>query len=503
MKYQKKILTLIVLLLTFSCKNEQAITNPTQLNNPSKRLSRIVDPNDPNLNPNLDWNNPATNYITAYCLNGSGNIIQRQITVPWKTQGNKLNVPDPDIKTANGWVMVMRDVGTSSRGVDFPFYMLYNKYRGILRILVYNAQRVAANYFKGELQFNSTSYTNSCLSFTANKDKALKDSYDPNVAQSALAYANTFDAWINFDFVLINYDPSISNNDWLKFNMYQVNESELTLNSTEFTLKSDYLTKLQPGADGKLFDPNDPGYKMVGTINDTKKIIKDAGLNSLFTAVNSATSIFATVGVIGKFMGLIDAFSGGQNSVLPTQLIDLKGTLKLNGNLTNTIPTHSIVFSLKNQQPLSAAFYQPITNITFGIFNLNKSPKPTYTGTYVSEQIGEGIPGCDYYYTYEANFKNQLELLINPNSGLTLIKKEIGIVDKSAPNNVSYQLIDNDIPFFIYGNGAPQYPDEFVLKLTFKAATTSGLDDEIVFMKTYKYIGNGVEDFIDRCSIHF
>ncbi|MGJ1535640.1 hypothetical protein ACR784_11500 [Sphingobacterium multivorum] len=149
------LLSLVLISVTGCSKLEE---KPEVSIEPSRSLkANITQPNDPNLDPNWDWNNSALNTVTVYYTTQAGSTInEHNILVPWKTQGNPMNQINPDIKTEDGWILAYKDFGTPTRGVYMPYFALYNKYRGILRVFVMNSQSIGTSYFLGSLKGSCT-----------------------------------------------------------------------------------------------------------------------------------------------------------------------------------------------------------------------------------------------------------------------------------------------------------------------------------------------------------
>ena len=185
-------LAIMVLLGLQSCKKNDAIVEP-KVEQQAKSWVDTVEVNKIAIqvkglnNPDWDWNNPNQNYISVNYLNFLGGTVSREITLPWKTQGNPLNAPIPDIKTEDGWGVVLMDFGTKEQPVNFPFLAIYNQKTSLLRCFVYNSQRLSANNFVGKLIY-----------FGVNSDHSLLISK----TKPAVTEADTYGSWINLEFEL-------------------------------------------------------------------------------------------------------------------------------------------------------------------------------------------------------------------------------------------------------------------------------------------------------------
>lgn len=148
----------------------------------SLRHTPIIDEEDPNFDGDWNWEAVSTS-VDTYVL-FDNRIIRDAITMPWHTQGNKLNVVNPDIKASDGWRLLMRDFGTESRGVLRPYLSIYNKDTGKLLVAVRNSLQQKGSFAQGKLIILTDS--GSVLgSFISGQEKF-----------------NQYDGWFNFYFDL-------------------------------------------------------------------------------------------------------------------------------------------------------------------------------------------------------------------------------------------------------------------------------------------------------------
>lgn len=198
-------LTIIILFALQACKKNDLVVEPEVV----QQAKNWVDTLEVNKfavqvkgqkNPDWDWNNPNETYISVNYLNSLGGTVSRDITLPWKTQGNNLNGSNADIKTEYGWEVLLMDFGKKESPITFPFLAIYNKKTSLLRCFIYNSQKLSANNFVGNLTY-----------FGANSGYSLLVSkINPSKAE-----ANTFDSWINLEFEIPSntLDQLIKNNE--------------------------------------------------------------------------------------------------------------------------------------------------------------------------------------------------------------------------------------------------------------------------------------------------
>lgn len=151
----------------------------------------ILDAEDPNSDKNWDWeaiNSPVDTYVLS-----EGKAFHDAIGMPWHTQGNKMNVVNPDIKASDGWIFVLRDFGTEKRGVLRPYFSLYNKNTGRLFFAVRNSLQQSGSFAKGKLSVRTSSGEVIGI-FLSGEEKF-----------------NQFDGWFNFHFDLKDSKVDLAN----------------------------------------------------------------------------------------------------------------------------------------------------------------------------------------------------------------------------------------------------------------------------------------------------
>lgn len=446
--------------------------------------------------------------VQVYVKNSSLTTIPQNTEYPWYTAGNPLAVANPDIYSNEGWELAYENFGTAMDGVDFPYFALYNKRRGILRLFLYNAQRVIANYFRGELYFRENNYSNSILSFVAAEDKSTMESFDPQEKQTVLAYANAFSSWINFDFNLTNYDNRTNINNVLDFKLFAINQADISLTSTEFSIVHDMVNSSQLGTSKSSFSSTlSDGQKYVKNIDDARKALKEIktdGDAKFFSAINSFISkpYIQAIPYLGTALGVIKSFIGGKTEPFPWQMLKFNGKLKMEGTFTATNPIYNISLATTNDIP-TGTVTKKLNTTDFGVFNLTKNPTLIITSDQERyDQGGLGWPGQEYDYVRSTKFailNGSNDLILNPSSGLTLVSKRIkiialhnyykpGVVDEFVTwdNNSSFEsdYVILDVPA---DSGGPLlFPDIVGVELIFRPIGMTNDSKDIVFLKTYK-----------------
>lgn len=165
---------------------DQIIFNERIVYQSELTFPNFIEREDPN--NDLSWTWMDKMMVKVHYLSVIDQDIDKEIGLPWYTQGNPLSVVDPDIKPQDGWAFAFKDFGTPQRRTRMPILSMYNENTQILRLFVYNSQQVGANYFKGDMVI---------------KDKL--NGHKEIFKGEARAVANSYDAWINFEFKVIEF----------------------------------------------------------------------------------------------------------------------------------------------------------------------------------------------------------------------------------------------------------------------------------------------------------
>ncbi|RKE57506.1 hypothetical protein [Sphingobacterium detergens] len=504
------IFTLLSILLISITGCSKIDENPEVPIEQSRSLkANITQPNAPNLDPNWDWNNSALNTVKVYYTTQAGSTInEHNMLVPWKTQGNPMNQINPDIKTEDGWILVYKDFGTPTRGVYMPYFAVYNKYRGILRVFVMNSQSIGTSYFLGSLKFRNSTYTNASLSFFSNAN--YLDSYDKTENQEVMATANQFGSWMNFDFNLMNYDPNVQANQILDLNIKSVLTSQIKLASTEFSAVPQYLSQITPSYENGVGKVLADGSKVVKGAEGLTSVLLDSKnlLEKLKTSqsqkdksfLNKALGYGEIIPVVGKYLGISKGFFGGGGSAPSFDpIVKIEGTLKLDGSVVTSIPLHTISLSMKKEGNITPSYYQPVRDIKFGIFSLKTKiliggKIDHYTG-YNSGPFGDIEPysWSNAIFTVNGDLLKTTNLQINPSIGLTLKSIRIKLTNPPdrLPSDELISLTSNTQLTCSTNDGfMSDRSGDLGLEFIFKRNDDPTSTKDLIFMKEFVAIEN-------------
>ncbi len=443
---------------------------------------------DPNTDPNWDWINgdypnipyPSSQY-KMYIANSNGQIVEAPIAAPWG-QGNAW-IGLQDMKKEDGWVLISRDFGTPNRYVwapyqeGAPYFILYNKFRGILRffIMVKSNQDLTSGAL--EIKFHAANMFRTAT-LTHLKPRAYatdKLTMVQNNAGLALSQ-NMNDNWAWADYPMA-YDPTFNateNGAWLDFQVVGTIESQIKIagtgtgiNGTQKDVR-DFVTGSNNGAvtlttnAPEVYIPKDFSQfttSVFGTasnwdkwkqtvIDFNKKLPIMEDPNPISLANNHLKLFlygienhwfFKGLPFIGAAVGLVDFLvSGGKKNEQTVQPSFTGMNLTLNGAITTTLklpnPRRIQVPSSK-LNPNIAVFGSNtplVYNSNVGVLNLISTPVVKYKTYFQSygNNLSRSYMDCQ--------MQDNLNIAINPASGL-ILDSIMAYIVMDPSKNVSLQ----------------------------------------------------------------
>lgn len=399
-------------------------------------------PGDANRDPDWDWtqNVPYTLYTT-----------QGAVTVPlpyFSSGGGAGELNDStgrDIYPADGWVLVVRHFGNPTIGVEIPLFILYNKYRGLLRLYYWPPFAQPVSQGACILRFVDPARTAALMTFSG-PDPEYVGSYNAQKSQIAIGKMIPR-AWNYFDFDLSGYDPNLAGrvDPTLEFLIAGIVDSSLAL---EGTLRTDTgsTTVANPNASANLnnlvgfYEKPAQRYKQ---IEDARRIYEEMAAKeenkdkwwAKFLDTLRGVASKDWLKALGPAIGFVEAVLGfGSGSGGPTPLL-INATVKLNGTITTQTQFYS--YQLRVPGALHAdpandvlSNILPLYDRPLGIFNVLAQPvlevsyndphfvcqnpwEPLYPGGPPSTQVEI----CRKEITQRLA---QLDYVINPDSGLAL-----------------------------------------------------------------------------------
>jgi hypothetical protein len=355
---------------------------------------------------NTNWNVYPEN---AQTFVGAGSPFENAI-------GSIVPIADAlDYKIEDGWILLRKDFGCPSKQNKYPYFILYNKYRAILRIFVFNNITTLVSGTKISLVHNdfdehrggSLNYTKPLAWAADQYPVSTAELQDAGVAAGIRANQGT---WLFAEFV-IAYDPNTPNiRNKFTFYFDAIIENSISLkgtstsifeytNATSVQIASEKSKKCETltcktgkflGSAAKILAPVPNGKDFKTGLEDFATGLpgeadKDGGFWSSLAyevsafaksdAVGILTSLTGTSKVVGYASKLFDFFTGQQstqasipqsNQFSPT---GMRTDISLSGTMTTDLQAFEIVLQIPGVDYTASGNY-PYYNCPLGIATL-------------------------------------------------------------------------------------------------------------------------------------
>jgi hypothetical protein len=300
-----------------------------------------------------------------------------------------------DYKAADGWVLLFNSFSQNTY-VSHPYFVLYNRYRGLLRIYQYNDNpdiTFSSKILSGISWAGNGNGNNKTLSFVGQsivdltKSPVKYSAFEP-APSDGLQQPVAPDKWYMLQYE-IAYDPAItattsSTPPMLSYYLSYYNVTDVDLGGTiKGTITSQIGSStldqtLSSALTGTLKPIGQIGLTALGAdfFSENKLGLATGVYDAIKTGLTSAlkTSVSSLPGTI---INLASAILGG-NSSAQTIKLDLNATLSLKGTLTNSgnlIPSNSLPMPGSISGSGSNIIgYIPLNNIKLGVLNLSNTP---------------------------------------------------------------------------------------------------------------------------------
>ncbi len=386
----KKLLYLpFLVFMLFACQ-EQDIESPTIPIQDAVATIRTLPPGDPNLDPNWNWENSAWN-IRFSNINGS-------VSPPVSTINPFFNDPiygngDPnkmDMRAADGWMLVARDFGTPTAASRIPYIILYNRYRGLLRVCAFKTSEINESYQSTTLSFENSTTAPQLFRFTGETEQ---------VATTVSGNQQ----WMVTEFNLQGYNASINQQARFVITYRGVTTHSIKL---EGGGTIDGVAQPKPSSKSAVSSAAGIAYKVTSHTSKLWDKLPDLGKRTFKNIVTALTTKNPFT-VLNSAAGIIDSFSSSGKA--PTYNISLKADLALDGTMVSTSPRGAAQIYLQNNA-INANQPKALRSIPWGVMNYS-SGVPIYFERVVT--CGERS-GCtkDRFSTRTGFFDNIL--VINP-----------------------------------------------------------------------------------------
>jgi hypothetical protein len=477
---KSSILLAFLVLAIISCKKDLIRDNAIKENvtkekvpNSKKVGSRPLLPNDPNLDKNWDWTEQSW---TVYFNNANGTVGKIPTLNPFFDGGQKIygntNRQQADIFPKSGWMLVSRDFGTPTEGNAYPFFVLYNKYRGVLRVGVLRTVDVQSSYQQISLSFSNSTSTPlpKLFKFAGKNADYVNGNANITFQQSAITFAGV-QQWMIADFNVQGYSSVISDFAAINISVSEITQSDIQLTGN---LKLDGTAQ-----------PQTAGTSTIGLIKNVS--------NFYFSTESSIKPILDETVVTGagaaiflkSVLNLVSGFSAG--NVGSAYNIKLNGSINQNGTIKTTSPKTSFSIYLKAVSNTNA--YRSLQVIPWGVFDINKIPVsdvyygevPDYNAGYGDDGRPNRILGHSFNGTLpQGCISNGASLLINPALINDISTIEVNTIYSRDSHDPKTFVVTEFKPYKVF-ESTPQFVGTGIyrylalgLKITFK-------DGSIVF----------------------
>ncbi|PQA59460.1 hypothetical protein C5O19_07365 [Siphonobacter curvatus] len=428
-----------------------------------------------------------------YSLNGSTPIQLNGIQLPFYSSGHQLadavNNDAKDMWQQDGWMLAYKDFGTSVSAPPYPFFILYNKYKGVFRVMIYNSAGLLNTFFKVYLSFRSSSPKSALFSFTEKRGGLQTlNNYDGSNKQVVITKANQGQGWIYADFITAGYVPDLSSNTILHLSVEAVNESAIQVSGS---LTLDEITKSSAGGSDPLGDVKTAVSKGYKVYKDRSTALKDLGkpTTGFFASIFSIFSTFTDV------VGIIDYFVSGKNAAAGREPMSFQGTASLTGTLTTPTQVVEYDFALSSSIPSSPDYYKPLQSIPWGVFNLTSNVDMV---AFDNSQTYYCADKQTYVTDYSTVYKGApISYIVNNNLNMSLVSVQArtlnypvggtGFFNIADIANIEFGSVGEDNCYGTYSNTTPM---GLGIKFEFQInSPTKNYDNTIVLYKVY-YFGS-------------
>jgi len=404
----------------------------------------------------FNWEDPNLNNM-PYSNNN--------ISLPWIGSGAIANVYGPDVVNDrvhnDGWELVYNLFSPTATMTD-PYFILYNKYRGLMRIYFYQnsyLNSAPSTYLQDGILINTPG---KLLQF-AGKDivdvlnmPTRFDKAEPVIPSGPPFAINN---WFMLQYELA-YDPDLTpttsqNPPIMTFYINSINIDNVNLSGTDIGTLNGTIGSAGNGSSNlisKILGATAPtagvlavvGANFISdhTITDEFNTPLPAGSNNLglangaFEAISKGISSAISSGVSsipGAAFNILSAIIGGSSaSTQQTVSLNLSTNINLHGNITSQFK----VFSADNWLPGSVKAnangqynvqnYIPLYNLPLGVFNL--SNRPTLDETTIIDNDRDDPRLYHRQNEYTVN-EGSYQIIFNPAvtsiAAITNITKEI------------------------------------------------------------------------------
>lgn len=516
----KAIVIWMAFLLCIACSNSYAQCDDvyTDINNNHNVCGLYGDANG---NSNWNWEITDKTLGPAYCNNwyARTSSVSTKLTLmgsPFADPGTgaiDLIRQSHDYTQAKGWVLLRRDFGCS-HVTAYPYFVLYNKYTGMIRVFVY--QPVEQTHYTGiAVQIEPVKNPRPATTATADNVMAAPDKYLTTTASDtigkglvAAGESGGSGGWTLAQFNP-GFDPNIQNAVYtgagLKFTVFGVTSFDMTANIRGVSVSStdpkvynyNYAPKIPPtNSGGGSFSFKATGEKFTnfgsnvsslrdaikkaaegiaaGTKDTTSKtpagkahldaiqtVIKALDDKTFLSVLGDVASVLSIGGAVLKLAGAVQGLFGGSSSTPASAPVYTSYNFVLNGTMTAQDIAETFILHIPGTvQPdnSNAPYYQ----CALGIFNLTNTPQVDVVHYFRPSDVVP-IPQLPKPSYVSYRLRNDIGVSYNDGAGLDLVSVQVALMGEVLPGangKASYDPFQ-DNPMVLKVNGEFTATDKY------------------------------------------
>jgi len=365
----------------------------------------------------------------------------QEVVVPWGSGASRQFTPEiaNDYKSIDGWELVYNTFRTALPAPDRWYFVLYNRYRGLLRMYYYIPS--TANFINSSNITHTLAIEGTYAASSPMMNFAGQDIIDVNTKS---AFASTIEQWqvapatwyaIQYEIV---YDPNMSVQNFNTFNFnWAIRSSQITDVNINGTASGTLTgTIALPGTNFTIspsFSIDGSNNKSTITVNgssDADKLKPTLGqtiVNNIKTAITSG------------LQGLVKNILGGlfkKSSTTPEENVNLKlnANIALKGTLTSSFLITAPSFAIPGYNQASTPGYEPGYSDPLGVFYI--SAKPVIKVHTTQAPAPPAWDNGNYYINDFSIDENSFNLIFNPK-----------VTDRAQITNIQQQILLNSYDY--------------------------------------------------------
>jgi hypothetical protein len=396
-KISSAVLAAFLIIFFISCKKDIGLSGPTSLHT----MPRGITP------PTLAWES-LDQMPTPVQYPGT-------IDVPWGSGASRQFSKEiaNDYRSADGWTLVYNTFSTISIP-DNWYFILYNRYRGILRMYYYiprDANYITSANILDKLATEGSYAASSPMLNFADQEvvDVVKNSPFVSTVQQWQAAPGT---WYTLQYELA-YDQNMSAQNYSTFDflwgMHTTQITKVLLDGTETgTITGNINIEGGDFTISPTFNIDASNNKSTITISgssDADKVKPSLGQ----TIVNNIKSAI-TSGAQGIIKNLLSGIFKRSSAPVENVSLKINTSVHLEGSLTSDVLLTSPSFSIPGYNQSSTPGYVPLYNEPLGVFYITNRPVVQVTRAFIPNPDG----GRDLrQYTFTPN-SSSFQYIFNP-----------------------------------------------------------------------------------------